>query len=517
MPLVGIVARFPVGVFRGRDPDGSPADLPDTARLYSALIHAAGKGTTAIEEEGDLRINPESRKALEWFEANPPDALMIPAWGRASDDGTATYRHEGVLEKGADRKTLRRVSGTYLCGEMAWLWQSSVPDEIASVFDTLCADISCLGETDSLAVLHFGEAEATHYLDPTATALSVGGLRFSEPAVGRLAELEADYEKRQPLRPNVVERVKAMETVVTSPITRVSQRRVTFREPTTVAAEAPWDEVFYLPVSPDSPIPDMDWRVANCVLVHRALAKLAYTETPSSITGVYPAGMTRPANHLAVQFLGEAEATLAGLDKAGYLLMLPASMPTLDRELLTRLVNQLRFLRTPRGVVRLEERQVMVGSEFWRPPSQGMRRVWSSHPVVVPEHRSNDTRLGASRWGFDDSLLVSVGLLLRDSLDLQRVSAQTKWRDIRDQVMDWGVRPLFTRRESRRNVARYVHKTPSGMVVEPFRAMVDMGDAVPSGAIFALGQSRHMGGGLMVPVDLPEAVIEEWEAPHASQ
>ncbi len=78
MPPLTIRAQFPLGVFQGHEDDGSPARLPDTARLYSALVNAAGNGTEAELRKGQLRLSSESVAALSWLETHPPTQLMVP-------------------------------------------------------------------------------------------------------------------------------------------------------------------------------------------------------------------------------------------------------------------------------------------------------------------------------------------------------------------------------------------------------------------------------------------------------
>jgi len=42
-----------------------------------------------------------------------------------------------------------------------------------------------------------------------------------------------------------------------------------------------------------------------------------------------------------------------------------------------------------------------------------------------------------------------------------------------------------------------------GSVVQPYRAEVMLGDLAGDRTMVAVGQSRHLGGGLLVPCDLP--------------
>ena len=52
MTNLGILARFPLGVYQGHKADGSPDTFPDPARLQAALLSAAAQGPHAIIENG---------------------------------------------------------------------------------------------------------------------------------------------------------------------------------------------------------------------------------------------------------------------------------------------------------------------------------------------------------------------------------------------------------------------------------------------------------------------------------
>jgi len=55
------------------------------------------------------------------------------------------------------------------------------------------------------------------------------------------------------------------------------------------------------------------------------------------------------------------------------------------------------------------------------------------------------------------------------------------------------------------DVGRFVHSVPRGHIVQPYSLWMRTPDH-PRAAL-ALGQSRHLGGGLLVPFDLPETAV----------
>ncbi len=54
-----------------------------------------------------------------------------------------------------------------------------------------------------------------------------------------------------------------------------------------------------------------------------------------------------------------------------------------------------------------------------------------------------------------------------------------------------------------RNLSFYAHKMPQGVTTQPYTALVSAGDLLADTELAAVGQSRHLGGGLLVPADLP--------------
>ncbi len=52
MTNLGILARFPLGVYQGHKADGSPDAFPDPARLQAALLSAAAQDLTQLSKTG---------------------------------------------------------------------------------------------------------------------------------------------------------------------------------------------------------------------------------------------------------------------------------------------------------------------------------------------------------------------------------------------------------------------------------------------------------------------------------
>lgn len=521
MAAVALSARFPLGTFLGHDSVGRPSPFPDTARLFSALVHAAGKGSLAIEQAGDLRIAPEVAGALLWLETNPPSALAQPEAvlvGGSQETPAHAWRDEGVDEKSRGGYARRRVAkpqsdAVAINGAWAWVWDQDVPDSLVSIIDQLCADVSCLGESDApvvLEVVDVSEVQITHLRDLRESAFPQrGDLEVRTPTVGRLDALESDYALARPVK---------VPTVGTDRHSWGQQPRshrpataglldVTYRPVTKEAPLVPWDHAHVL--IPHRSI-DASERVRWCVALHRAIAaRLDDDHAPPSVTGKYAAGSRQPANRVAVQFLSASDLTTisqsaaAALDdtSAGvFLVMVPRDISESDAEQLAQAVARVTTVFW-RG--RFDVRLTSSGSvdlvDFWSGSPVGCRRWWAPTPGLIPESR----RPRNKRWALADAALLSIGYLLRDRFPayggpdrLSRLTAS---------VRESGAQVHGARLIPDSRLERFVHKVGDGVVVQPYTAFVDFGELLPETTLVSLGQSRHLGGGLLLPVDMPES------------
>ena len=509
MNLQGIVARFPLGVFRGHNPDGSIALFPDTARMFSALLNAAGQGDSAVPSGTDTSPSSAALAALQWLEANPPDALHLPPIHRPHSD-TEAYRDEGTLNQQRKvARTLRHVSGTALGGPIAWLWEAGIPTDVASTIDLLAADVSCLNEADSPVVLEVGEAEPTHHLDRTATAFSHGGTRVRSVSPGRLDALEKAYqESRKMPRPESVK--ESGERSVLHPIPNDGLITLLYRVPAPVSdlnQFAPWPQVAILPVRRGTPITERT-AVKWCATLRSALLSHLGDEAPPVVTGQYPDGTQKPANRLALQYLPAGFASHHGIEEPAFLVMLPHSIDPVDEEALLRRLTGIRSLRNDLGFQALDAYTLTSGATFWPKNPAPVPTLWKPLTPLIPEVRAGDRRCGLGPWTPRDTLNLSLGLLLRDLLgeivtdDDTVEDPKATWRHLADTVhsLDFAIQDLYPLNDSK--VSDFVHKTPAGMVIQPYRVLLELAPSLSTTAIMAVGQSRHLGGGLLVPTFL---------------
>jgi CRISPR-associated protein Csb2 len=100
---------------------------------------------------------------------------------------------------------------------------------------------------------------------------------------------------------------------------------------------------------------------------------------------------------------------------------------------------------------------------------------------------------------------VSIGLVWRDLLKVpRRAGARSHWyEDLALEVTRGRAEVYSTRLLHGSDVDRWVHKPLKGMVVQPYDAVVGLGTLCGTETVLAIGQSRHLGGGLLLPHDIP--------------
>ncbi|MBF6332411.1 type I-U CRISPR-associated protein Csb2 [Nocardia transvalensis] len=518
----GIRATFLLGTYTGHRADGSPDPVPDPARLHAALLNAAGQGITAVAGKHGLEPSAQARAVLEWLENNPPTGVLLPARRPVADSPVTAFRKEGVLRKEGkaakwvDKTTARAFSDGYaLAGPVGWCWANGIPDDIRGTLEKLCADVSCLGETTSPVLLTVSEIEPTHEIAENAALFDPIGDDWRVPEPGRTAALEAGHAACTGKPPSIPrDRHSSSEMPAPAPVSRaglgVRRYRAIAPEPST----APWPTVVLLPTT--STI-HPDRRVAWCVAIHRALVERIGFGAPPMITGHYATGLTQPANRLAIQYIParhrKAEVLAHhGIASGAFALMIPAGAGADELAPLARALVRFQAVSLPRndadgtyrGSVRFDDAVTVAGETFWPRPEAGRARWWVTDPVAVPETGRQRRSLAADgtrrRWSLEDAARVSVGLVFRDALGVERRGS--RWfENLAANAADHGVQVRHTALMHRSDIDKWIHKAPAGHLVQPYRATLRMGRLADDTTLLAIGQSRHLGGGLLLPVD----------------
>lgn len=501
MTTLSLLCRFPLGTYTGHQADGGRDPLPDPARLLSALLHAAATGSTAVAVADGLAPSEESLEALRWLESRNPAGLLRPRCSCLGVPGTAAHRAVSAVNA-SHRTELRPVSdGTALDGPVGYRWEQ-VPEDVATAIERLLPDVGCLGEATSPVVVERADFTPTHLLGEDQSYFAESGERVRVPTEGRIDALLAahsgagNYPRKRPTKAK--DRLSWSEWPSSSAPPKDCLAEARYVAPEPPMADAPWDQVVLLELG-GGPVPSAD-RVTWCSTLHRALIALIGYGTPPLITGKYPRGMRRPANRMAIQYLAPEHVTRHGVEGPALGLLIPRDAAASDLAELHRALTGLRELRCPVG--RRQVRFSGVGvraEEFWPEPEAGLHRRWVPDPAVVPETRPQ--RDGDRPWTLADAGLLSLAFVWRDEFDVPGRGA-ARYRGLVEVAESHGA---AVHRPSTMAVdgSRFVHRLPEGVPAQPYTAVFDLGALAGPRTLVAVGQSRHLGGGLLVPLDVP--------------
>lgn len=520
MPHLAISARFPLGTFLGHQATGQAAAGPDTARLHAALIHSAGKGTWAVEQDGDLRPALSSLAALRWLEANPPAVLGLPQVEPVSSRGrgaASAFRDDGVMEKSGgslrSRKAPKRQSDAMAVnGTFWWGWDEEVDEQVFTTIQRLCEDVSCLGEADSPVLLEAHDAslvdfEVTHKMSTRQAALpEPGGLSVRSPMSGRTDALESDYVCARPKRRPTSAQDKPTESQRAESFkpTADGLRVLDYRPLAPITEWAPWAAGIALHL--DRPIATHE-SVRFCAALHRTLSKLLGHESLPLLTGTYPDGAPRPANRVAIHYTADPRTSLSLSDHGALLVLLPADADAAEAAMIQRVVRAVsRIYLGSLGERSVTDIETFDATMFWPELADGTVRFWRPTVAAVPE--INRPR-GLTEWSLDDTAMLSLGHVLRDQVESTPGPDGDVRRGRVQAVRGAGAWAGRSRRVADSRIERYVHKAPKSLVVQPYTTTVSTNHLIPDRAAWALGQSRHLGGGFMVPFDLPPDVATD--------
>lgn len=492
-----IVAEPLLGVYKGHIGDGQRDLLPSPARLHAALLCAAAQGVRAVPDGDGLHPCEADRAALRWLEEHPPDGIAVPE--RLANGGDATaYRKEGLIVKEGRNPLTDKligkpaVSGVAVAGRFAWTWDQAPPEPVATTLAELCREVPYLGTSESPVRLTVGQAEPTHRLDRSADLFRGGGLDVAVPMSGRVDALEAAHRESTVAPPPRADAHRSTEKTTPPPVVTTGLGLSRYTRPEPPPPPTPWTSVLLFSI--DRPVPAR-LRVRYAVAVHRALVGLVRDGAPAILTGAYQEGARRPSNRVAIQFIGPDAPHVGGTALA---LLLPREADDVDLTVIRMAAQRLRRVNVAAGPFRVDPPLEVPADRFWPAPAEGTVRWWRTEPVAVPDSRP--PRGGA--WSLADAVALSVALVWRDEFTVSG-RGDARYRELARAATERGVRVGSAVRLMGEDVGRYVHKVHPDTVIQPYRAVLSLGDLTGPGTITAIGQSRHLGGGLLVPRDLP--------------
>lgn len=508
MPF-SLFAHLPLGVYRGRRPDLTPERIPSVARLHAALLCAAGFGPRAVERADGWAPCDIDDVALRWLEENPPTDVRIPRL-RVSRNDAIAYRDDGTIGKSKQGKAIRKLpkqeSVVAVDGPFVWTWREPPPDPVAAALRELCADVSHLGTAESPVVLTAADdaGSSTHErITGSSVFTAEPGHDIDVPLPGRLEELGRAHHTE---RAGKVGSDKAgTDERSLSPVPpRQAVTVARYRQTAAPIGAVPWSEVLIVPL--DRPVATRD-RVRCAVAAHRALIRLLDRSSPAVLTGAYPDGVRRPPNRIALHLLtAEMPVRLPGGAGSALAVMIPRDTEPSELDAVYSSVGALRSLRVRRtegpdadGLRVIGGVEVVPGDRFWRAPEPGTIRLWRTEPPAVP-----DTR-GHAGWTFAHAALLSLGFVWQ-GLGLPAMVGRGATRDagIVDAVNAAGAVVLSTDPVRSSRVGDFVHRVHRDAVVRPYGATLALGDLGGDTVLQAIGQCRHLGGGLLVPHDYEE-------------
>ncbi|WP_088284871.1 type I-U CRISPR-associated protein Csb2 [Kineosporia sp. A_224] len=515
-----ITAELPLGTYRGAAADGRVEAVPSVSRLYSALLSAAGLGPRAQSTGDALTVADSDAQALRWLEENPPDEVHIPPL-TVNGGRVVAYRDDGTLKKSKASLATRKLGKTpdvsvAVAGRFTWTWTQQPPPAVAQTLTELCPDVPYLGTSESPVRLRAsgapgagGEAlpAATHRLDPDAGLFTPGGWDLELPVPGRLDELTASHRAATGTPPSVARDKYGTDEGSTSAVpTREAVALARYAPVSEVLADVPWPQVMLVPITPAQEparggIGERD-RVRSAVAVHRALIRIIGDGAPPLVTGAYPKGLRPPTNRIAVHFLDASmPVDLPSGGDMWLALMIPAGARPSDLEVLAAAADGLTSFRTSAttGYTVSGPARTVSGAMLWRDRPTGTLRLWRTASPAIPDIRGLQ-----GGWTFADTALLSLGFVVRDQLGRVPGRRDELYRNLVARVGDGHAVVLDASPVRTSRVQDYVHKVNDHAVIRPYRATVSLGDVVPDRCVLALGQSRHLGGGLLVPVDVPE-------------
>lgn len=559
MPSLVISARFLMGLYQGRDSSGEPERYPTTDRLFKALLSVAclNFGYTGK----DCPENEEISESLHWLESNPPDKIRLPFAIHSDGHGAVAYRDKGFPERDNKTKKYREKMASspamsayrYQDGDaLEWIWSNPPSERITRCLENLCEEIPYLGESCSkvhvVARVREDDTETPGQRSRTFVKDDATGLEalnshifINCPTQGRLDELCGNYKKLNSKRTSnkEVKELTAKETnlLAETPkgrsVSAVAYRGEGLDMQDSATMAPPWDRAILMPVHMASSHsewqPRQSQTVRWAVAMHRFLIRKWGFGAPATLTGRYMKipGIAQPANNVAIHVLSDSlgQEFLSKLlpsvrhNVPAFLILIPREMSTEDFaelcDICQRSQGSSLYCGHDLETLVFGKADILADSTMWQEPADDRVRYWKPVPFAMAETRAFTDPQGARKWRARESVALSIAHVWRDSFGTQSertghwAKEQGYWAAA-DAVLDDSspVQIIDARPTFRTHMEDYAHHVQESNVLRGCNALIQFSEDFSNECCAAaIGQTRHLGGGLLVPVDVPRDLI----------
>ena len=166
-----------------------------------------------------------------------------------------------------------------------------------------------------------------------------------------------------------------------------------------------------------------------------------------------------------------------------------------------------------KSTLRIGKVTTVDAEHFWKPVAPGMCRYWAVRPMAIAETRPIPDIKLHRKWGVYEALCLSIGHVWRSQYpQSSEGSREERYWNIVDAVSakTSHFRIYNYRTVHRANMTDYVHRANGSNILHGMNALIaisDVGESLDCAAM-AIGQSRHLGGGFLVPADFAVSVCQ---------